>query len=67
MNTYNSSTSGCGECKKKKKYRFFHLNLIDLYPEKFVLEIIITNELVTIFDIFTLWIFRQNSGFATGQ
>lgn len=53
--------------RMQKKYRFFHLNLIDLYPEKFVLEIIVTNELVTIFNIFTLWIFRQNSSFATSQ
>lgn len=53
--------------RMQKKYRFFHLNLIDLYPEKFVLEIIITNELVTIFNIFTLWIFCQNSSFATSQ
>lgn len=48
-------------------YRFFHLNLVDLYPEELMSEIIITCELITVFHIFAFGAFSQDSGFATSQ
>lgn len=38
----------------KAKYRFFHLNLINPYPEQLMLEVIIECELVSIIYVFTL-------------
>ncbi len=49
------------------QYRFFHLDLVDFNPEKFVFEIIITKNFVSILHFFTLWDFGKNTGLPTGQ
>lgn len=51
---------------KPNPYRFLHLDLIDLYPEELVSEVIIACKFITIFHIFAFGAFSQYSSFATG-
>lgn len=53
--------------KREEAYRFFHLDLVDLYSEELMSEVIVTREFVAILHIFALWDFGQDSGLSTSQ
>lgn len=51
----------------EKIYRFFHLDLVDLDPEEFVFEVIVTRELVSVLHVFALGDFVDDARLATCQ
>lgn len=62
------SFSGEGEAVRLScTYRFFHLDLIDFNSKELVLEIVVAEKLVSIFHVFALGGFGENSCLAARQ
>ena len=52
---------------RKRLYRFFHLDLVDLDPEELMFEVIVAGELVAVLHVFALGEFGEDSSLPTGQ
>lgn len=64
-NTVTNNPSG--ELRGDSFHRFFHLDLVDLDPEKLVFEVVVAGKLVSILHVFALWDFSEYACFPTSE